>query len=101
MSNTVTITGPVITISNIDSDYDLNDTLPIQSIRLNAGGVCTCVIKNGGDAGATLFKASGAAAGDTVIQYYDGVLAHPFLDFSAGTYVAGTEVTIILQRGRS
>lgn len=101
MANTVTITGPVITISNIDSDYDLNDILPIQSIRLNAGtGTTSCIIKNGSDAGAPLFKVS-RPAGEEFIQYFHAVLARPYLDFSAGVYPPETEVTIILQRGRS
>lgn len=100
MSNTVTTTGPVITISDIGEDYDLGDYLPMHSIRFNAAGSDTCVIKNGDENGATIFKATCEADEDR-IQYYHGQSLRPFLDYSAGSYSTDTEVTIILQRGMS
>jgi len=101
MANSIATTGPVITISSIDEDYDLNDYLPIHSIRFNPAGTDTCIIKNGDASGANIFHAATSGATDDRIQYYYGLLLRPVLDFSAGSFTAGAEVTIILERGRS
>lgn len=101
MANTINTQGAVTTISSIDEDYDAGDYLPVQSIRFNPAGADTCVIKNGSASGPPVFSVECAGSTDDKIQYYDGTLLQPFLDFSAGSFTAGAEVTIIYQRGRS
>lgn len=101
-ANTVTRTGNVIYITDIDSDWSWSDTFPnygkilVKSIQFNgAQADDQCVIKEATDSGAPLFDVTVEDAYDQRFKPF-GVLLRPVLDYSAGTYTAGSKVIIIL-----
>lgn len=102
-ANTVTISGNVITISTIDSDWSWSDDYP-SSATLPIGGIIfvpgatddVCVIKEGSAAGAELFEVRSADVYDQKGFSYGGAKLRPVLDVSAGTYSAGSKVVIII-----
>ena len=103
MANTVTQTANVVTISSIDSDWSWSDTFSgrdsilVDSIQFTPAATDdACIIKNVSDAGASIFNAKSADAYDQKVKYFHGVPLSPVLDFSAGTFTAGSSVTIIL-----
>lgn len=98
MANSVNITGAITTISSIDSDYDFGDYKPLQAIRFNPAGADTCIVRNGGASGAEVFNANTAAATDDRVQYYNGQLISPFLDYSACSLTSGAKVTLVFSR---
>ena len=100
MANTLTTSKNFITISSRDSDYDHGEVIALHSIRFNPGGADTCVILDTDANGATVFKVEASGTSDEHVEYYNGALCRPFLDFSAGSYSANAEVTLILQRVR-
>ena len=111
MANTITSTGEYITISEIDSDFQLSDVsdmpsvITIESIRFNGGAVSDrCVIKDRGATGPKIFDSGPVTAeSDVRIQYYANNdsfhnSSSPFLDFSEGIFTAGATVTIVVAR---
>ncbi len=104
MANEINRVGAVINISDIDSDWLWSYTFPdypeikIQSIQFNPGAVDDhCVIKNGSDTGPPFFDVTGEDADyDQRNKPYHGAKLMPVLDFSDGTYSAGSSVQIIV-----
>lgn len=101
-ANTVTRTGNVIEISNIDSDWAWSDTFPsystirVMSIQFNGGLTDDqCVIKEASDTGAAMFDVTVQDTYDQRLKPF-GVRLRPVLDFSAGQYSSGSSVIIIL-----
>ena len=107
MANTIVLTDSVISISDIDSDWNWYDTLAafatskvgvkIQSIHFKPGATDDeCIISNETIDGAPIFNAKCADVYDDKTRYYDGKELKPVLDFSDGSYSAGSSVQIIL-----
>ena len=105
MPNKLNRSGNVITIEEIDSDWSWSDTFPndneirLDAIRFHAGAVDdVCIIKEGSDSATAPHLFEYTASVDTLpaIEYYHGIGHKPVLEFSAGTYTAGSSVTIII-----
>lgn len=107
MANTIIVSGNVIEITDIDSDWSWYDTLvayatsktgiPIHSIQFKP--IATgdrCVIKNGSAAAASVFDKAAATAYDDKELYFHGEEIKPFLDVGDGSYSAGAKVIITL-----
>lgn len=100
-SNTVTVTNNTIVISAIDSDWKITDTFTGRSkfalvfISFIPGASDDkCVILNGtADTAPVLFQAT-SGDGEERIMYLHGLEVQLYLDFSAGTYSAGSKVII-------
>lgn len=110
MANTINLSGNVIEISSIDSDWYWYDTLvafatskvgiPIHSIQFVPGATDDrCVIKNGSATAAVFFDRTAENVYDNDQYRYDGEELKPFLDVSAGVYSADAKVIIILGMG--
>lgn len=106
-ANTITETGNVITITDIDSDWLWTANfseftakgVPVISIQFIPGDTDDqCVILNGTAAASEVFNVVAEDAYDQRIQYYFGNPLKLFLDFSAGTYSAGSKVIINVGR---
>lgn len=102
-ANTVVRNGNVIEISDIDSDWSWSDTfpqypqMPVVSIQFNgAAADDQCVIKNATDTGPALFDVLVVDEYDQRYKLFNGTLLKPVLDYSAGTYTAGSTVILIL-----
>lgn len=106
MANTIDQEGLTIRITDIDSDWSWTDLSPkrgdangvrVASIQFNPAAVNDeCFIKEGTDAGPEMFYALCADAYDQRIKYFNGQLKRVLLDFSAGTFTAGSSVIIEL-----
>lgn len=102
MANTIVKKGLIIDITDIDSDWlysaTVNDTgLFLESIQFDpVQADDECIIKEDGETGAIIFHAKCADAYDQKIKYFHGERKHPFLDFSDGTFTAGTRILIEL-----
>jgi len=102
-ANTVSRSGNVITISSIDSDWLWSDTFPLLAkvpvIAIFFKGAAAddaCVIKEGSASGPAFFDVKVNDSYDQRQGLYGGAKLRPVLDYSAGTYTAGSTVTIIL-----
>lgn len=100
-ANTIIVTGNKVHITDIDSDWSWSDSYPqyaypyLVSIQFNpAAADDQCIIKEGSDSGAPFFDV-------TAIDEYNqkakmiNVYSKPVLDFSDGTYSAGSSVILI------
>ena len=106
MANTINQRGFTVQISDVDSDWSWRDTftdpkyangIPINFIQFNGvGSSDKCSIKEEDDAGPECFFAQISQANDQRRAYYHGTPIKPVLDFSEGTYTAGSSVTIQL-----
>ena len=104
MSNTIVKTGLTVDITDIDEDWLFNTAtflgqtgLFISSIQFDPIQTDDeCIIKEGGETGAIIFRALAANAYDQKIKYFHGENKHPFLDFGDGTFTAGTRIIIEL-----
>jgi len=107
MANTVVMNASqtVITISAIDSDWLITDTLSkrhlggtrVHSIQFNpAAAADKCKVLDGSASGSQLFYALCADNTDQRIKYFPEAEILPFLDFSEGTYTAGSSVVVTL-----
>jgi len=110
MANTIVITGNVIDLVNIDSDWNWYDTLtafasdkggiPIHSIQFKPAATGDhCVIKNGSNTAAVIFDKEAANQYDDKVVYFHGEELKPFLDVGDGTYNAGARIIITLAKG--
>lgn len=103
MANTLTpsTSNPdVLEISDIDSDWLWSDTFDNNDVRIisiqfsPAAADDICIIKEGSDAGAPIFDVKCADEYDQRIEYLHKAPRRPVLDFSAGTYTAGSKIKI-------
>ena len=110
MANTIVLTGNVIDLINIDSDWNWYDTLtafvadkvgiPIHSIQFKpVAANDRCVIKNGSGSAAVIFDKEAVNQYDDKVVYFHGEELKPFLDVGDGVYSAGARVIIILAKG--
>jgi hypothetical protein len=102
-ANTITETENFITITDIDSDWTWTANfdeytpwgVPVISIQFKpAAADDQCVILNGSDTASEVFNVTAETAYDQKIQYFHGTPIKLFLDYSAGTYTAGSIVII-------
>lgn len=106
MANTINQEGYTVEISSIDSDWTWTDTFTdaryANGIRINYIQFCpaaaddACSIKEGADTGPQFFRCSAADANAQKLVNYHGAMKKPVLDFSAGTFTAGSSVIIEL-----
>jgi len=107
MANTINLSGNVIEISNIDSDWNWYDTLvayatskvgiPIHSIQFLPGATNDrCVLKNGSITKAAFFDKIAEDVYDNTQFRFDGEEFKPVLDVSVGVYSANAKIIIIL-----
>ena len=105
--NTIKYVSPVVEITDIDSDWlystatflGMTSKLNIISIQFNPGAAGDqCVILDTNAAGPAIFDVTSYDVYDQRIKYFPQPNAgfRPFLDFSAGTYTAGSKVIIII-----
>jgi len=103
MANTITVTNRTIEITAIDSDWLFSDTIDGPNLILESIQFVPvqtddkCIIKDGGALGATIFEALCADGYDSKIKYFRGEVRKPFLDFSEGSFAAGTKIIIELK----
>ncbi len=97
-ANTITPTGNFVTIEDIDSDWSWSDQFPnyprvfLIGIQFNPGAADDqCVIKEGSDTGSDIMDVTAESAYDERYKPV-GVESRPVLDYSAGTYSAGSKV---------
>ena len=91
-----------LNISDIDSDWLWSDSFDsiypdvrIISIQFNPGATDDhCVIKEGSAAGHPIFDVTCENEYDQRIEYKKKKALRPVLDFSAGTYSAGSTIKI-------
>jgi hypothetical protein len=108
-ANTIKFLSHTVDITDIDSDWLYSATLTgvvgsrvhILSIQFNPGAADDqCVILDATDAGPAIFDVTSESVYDQRIKYFNqpsnGFM--PFLDFSAGTYTAGSKIIIIFGR---
>lgn len=103
-ANTIVRTGNVIHITDIDSDYSLTDTFPsytngaaINSIQFNpAAADDQMIVEQGTTSGAILMDVTCEDAYDQRVKYFWNQRLLPVIDFSDGTYTAGSSIIIIL-----
>ena len=106
-ANTVTNGKNTTIISAIDSDWSFTsrfgkDRHASEGVRVHAimffpaATNDVCVIEDA-TTGARIFYAKAADAYDARIVYLNGVKVRPLLDFSDGTYTAGSTVVFIWQ----
>lgn len=103
MANTIVQKGLTVDITDIDEDWLFTATfatktgLFISSIQFTPVQTADkCIIKEGGATGPIIFDALCADGYDAKIKYFHGENKHPFLDFSAGVFTAGTRILIEL-----
>ena len=99
MANTIVRTGPVVHITDIDSDWLWStqfpgiNKIPVVSIQFNgAAQDDQCIISEGSITGAILFDFTADNVYDQHPKYFHGVGLRPVLDFSIGTYSANSSV---------
>jgi len=107
MANTITLSGNVIEISTIDTDWNWYDTLvayatsqvgvPLHSVQFLPGAANDrCVLKNGSVTAAAFFDKIAEDVYDNTQFKFDGEEFKPVLDVSAGVYSADAKLIIIL-----
>jgi len=102
--NTVTVSGNVISITAIDSDWSWDDDFPnhlaglrISSIQFVPGADDDrAIIEEGDDSGPEAFDSDTCSINQPRIKYFNGTQLRPVLDFDAGTYSTGAKVIIII-----
>ena len=109
MANTVNYKGFTVEISSIDSDWSWREIMsdsryangvPINFIQFNAGAANdVCSIKEESESGPEIAYFKAFVNAEPRRAYYFGTFLKPFLDFSAGTYSAGSTVIIQLWKG--
>jgi hypothetical protein len=105
-ANTIKSDGEGITISNIDSDWKWTDNysynpsyrdkgIPVISIQFRPGAVGDkCVFKIRRAKGVKIVTLEAKNDDDDIIKYWFGVPLRLFMDYSEGTFSAGSEVMI-------
>ena len=105
-ANTITHSGNVIEITNIDSDWTWTDTLTaltdgiwVKSIQFNPGATDdVLVIKEGSDTGPKILYFKCVDTYDQRCKYFNhrnNVLLKPVFDYSDSTISAGASIIII------
>lgn len=95
MSNTVTTSGPVASISTIDSDW-IGEQRALQSIQFNPGASGdTLVVKHKDENGPVIFKSVADGASDEVIKYFHDIGLKPFIDQSQCVLSGGHLVIVV------
>lgn len=102
-ANTVTVTGNVIEITDIDSDWSWSDSfpshesLPIGAVIFKPGAADDqCVLEEATTSGASFFDVTASDEYSEKGMNFSGARLRPVLDFSDGTYSAGSKVIIII-----
>jgi hypothetical protein len=102
-ANTITETESMIIITDIDSDWTWSTHfpdyaawgVPVVSIQFKpAAADDQCVILNGSATASEVFNVTAESAYDQKIQYYFGTPLKLFLDYSEGTFTAGSKIII-------
>lgn len=106
-ANTITLGANTVVIEDIDSDWTWSDSINnalsgirVLSIQFNGGAADDqCVIMTDGAAtGAVIFDVTVEDTYDQRLKWFNGVRHKPFLDYSAGTFTAGSKVIIEFER---
>ena len=101
MANTIVDDGLFVSLTDIDSDYDIGETLRIDSISFQSGAdTDRCVIKNGSATGPVVFDYDVGTHPEHKTVYFHGTKFRPFLDVSDGSFNAAAMVTILRKRSR-
>ena len=96
MANTVTTDGRCITLSAIDSDYDMAYQKRILSIQFVPGAADDVITILGGSATGPIRYYDISGDGEPRIKYFFGVYMQVFLDYSECTLSANSLVIIEL-----